>query len=55
MSPIGTLTQALFLLLLVSGCSPAQRAKAEQDAKKALDDACNARAMQKLVEADGGH
>jgi hypothetical protein len=44
-----------WVFLLSMGCSSAQRAKVEQDAKKALDEACNARAMQKLVEADAGH
>lgn len=54
--PRGALRLAAWLFLLpLAGCSPAQRAKAEQDAKKALDDACNARALDKLAEADAGH
>lgn len=41
-------------VFLLSGCTPAAREQAEKDAKSALDKACNARAVEKLAEADAG-
>lgn len=42
------------LTIFVAACTPAERATATQDAKKALDVACQARALEKASEPDAG-